>query len=78
MLQLLEVWPHGQGLLPAVEDTEGPTQQCDGGLPRVKKQVKPVQAACNANVKFVSAGVAQAKADSTMLLQCQLVCPHCE
>ena len=31
MLQLWEVWPHGQGLPPAIEDTEGPTQYCNGG-----------------------------------------------
>ena len=37
-----------------------------------------MQATCNANVEFVSAGVAQAKADPVTLLQCQVMCPHCE
>ena len=31
-----------------------------------------------ANVISVSAGVAQAKVASVVLLQCKLVCPHCE
>ena len=43
-----------------------------------QKRVKPVQAACNANVESVSTGVAQAKVGSVTLLQCKLVCPHCE
>ena len=31
VLQLREVWPHGQGLPPAIEDTKGSIQHCDGG-----------------------------------------------
>ena len=68
VLQLREIRPYGQRLLPAIEDAEGPTQRCDGGRPWVKKRVKPVRAACNANVECVSAGVAQA--NSVTLLQC--------
>ena len=68
VLQLREIRPHGQGLPPAVEDAKGSTQRCDGGRPWVKKRVKPVRAACNANVECVSAGVAQA--NSVTLLQC--------
>ena len=37
-----------------------------------------MRAACNANVESVSAGVAQAKADSVTLLQGKLVYPHCK
>ena len=37
-----------------------------------------MQDVCNANVKSVSAGVAQAKDASMTLLQCKLVCLHCK
>ena len=78
MLQLWKVWPYSQGLPPTIKDAKDPDQCCNGGRPRVKKGVKPVRAACNANVESVSAGVAQAKVDSVTLLQCKLVCSHCE
>ena len=37
-----------------------------------------MQAVCNATVESISDGVSQAKAASVTLLQCKLVCPHCE